>query len=428
MSTVPWTLQPEGVSASHHEETSNDSSTITDEDEEILHHISRMQLHNSRRVAKRLHKEGYKTMDELVAADFAGLVRSLGIGPGDVPKLAQGLHHFQSGTFDTLYALPSENIVEMSEAPTSADVGVQEQLRVEDAGAQTETTQAGPGEVQGRASTPGHQAQADPQIGWSHDKVIASLGKCGVPLVTVIAMLVGEKKNDPVRACLFFGWFANGSLLLSYYSIFVGIYRVLSARPFSKDLGIGCGGGMATFLASCRAGCATTGGCFSSSAQVLLPNRSHKAIGDLHEGDRILSFNKGVFRIKRVLRCIKSAGTTAMCRLHIIMPGGTQGSLIATPGHPVWVHGKGWCAVPGNGRGKEVPSPRDVEKDDVLVHHTGAMVKVTAIEPDAIEAEPFNLVVDGPGTFFVSDILVHSHMNRHGRVYGRTRPKAFGGC
>jgi hypothetical protein len=433
--SLPWTFQPEGITVSE-QELSNDSSTITDEDEEILYHMKHMQLHNPRRVAKKLHKEGYKTMDQLVSLDFSELVRNLGIGAGDVPKLAQGLQHYQTGAFDNFYALPLENIVQVPETPTCVDIGVQERPSVEDASAQVEMAPPDLVDEQELAENADNQAQADAPIRVSLDKInkiVTCLSACGVPFVSIATMMMSKKCGDPLRR-KFFDATSHGGLGIAAYSSLRTVHRVLTARTIPealKGMAVGCiqvAGGVATIKAS-LAGCDfITGGCFSSSAQVLLSNRSHKSICDLREGDRILSFNKGVFRIKRVLRCIKSAGTTTMCLLRFCMPGGLSGSLVATPGHPIWVHGKGWCAVPGLGRGKEACTPRDVELDDMLVHHTGETVKVNAIELDAIKDQPFNLVVDGPGTFFVSEVLVHSHMDRSGRVHGRTSPKAFGGC
>merc|ERR1711988_954424 len=102
-----------------------------------------MQVHNARRLAKQLHKEGFKTMDQLVTADFAHMGNCLGIGPGDVQKLTQGLHHYQNGTFDESYALPLDSIVQVRENPTRIDRGVQERPAVEDASSQVETAQPG---------------------------------------------------------------------------------------------------------------------------------------------------------------------------------------------------------------------------------------------------------------------------------------------
>lgn len=401
--------------------SSQSSASTADPDEEVLYHFKRMQLYHAKRLTRLFHGEGYKTMEQIVSADLEGLAEKLQIGSGDVSKLRQGLARYQDGTFDAMYSLPLADVVQAPEAPTCVDIGAQEQPTCRDAAVQVMQAPQRQQEASPVRATSSAQAARGTQAtqGLTFENIIVSFACSGLPICAIFTIIMrlrhqGRKPGDPRKFGRPFDLmaFKGGMTALWSAPVLAAIHMRYGLNTPARSVGLSIGGGVATFAASCVGCDLTTGGCFDSSAQVMLANRSQKAIDTLQEGVRILSFNRGIFRVKRVLRIIRGDRLAAMWRIHFRLPDESCGSLVTTPGHPLWVHGKGWCAMPGGGCDLEASSSYEVKVNDILVHHTGAAVQVTAIEICRSQSAPFNLVVDGPGTFFVNGLLVHSHMDQ----------------
>mmetsp|Transcript_89311 Transcript_89311/g.251390 ORF Transcript_89311/g.251390 Transcript_89311/m.251390 type:complete len:486 (+) Transcript_89311:66-1523(+) len=403
------------------------SSSTDDQDEEVLHHFRRMQLYHAKALGRRFRSRGWRTMQEIASVDPTAFGPELDIGSGDKAKLLQGLQRYRDGTFEEFYRLPLESIVHrLSFANMASQVGGPV-LRA-DAGTQPIGSTA-----HDASEPPGQAIVAAPQ-----DAVVAGQGNLAEPCarrftkfeaiwisaawsgaaIGVLIATVVRSRSSPAPCNA--RWCRRIDALLHYLCIhslltFVGslpcltiAHLVFGLRRPMLSIGLGLSGSCVS-TALCVCVCVD---CFDRSARVLLPNRSEKGLGELNEGDRILSFNRGVFRVKKVLRKIMSTECVPMCRIGYRLPDGTSESIETTSGHPLWVSGKGWCATPRIG---DTDAPAElfapaVQLDDVLVHHTGAAARVVSIEPYSSQLPPSNLEVDYPGTFFVNGILVHTSM------------------
>jgi len=436
-SPAAFQMEPEGTEVEGSDESSHSSNSTDDPDEEILHHMKRLGLHHAKRLTRKMRKEGHKSMESVAAADLAHLASKLELGSADVHKLAQGIQRFQDGTFDTHYLLPLDDIVHPREIPTCVDAGTQGVLSSRDASAQATgsldaaATQTLPSSVNAETQTsawvttsPGsdsatqhakvaeERAQAQARTAAQRpaepnflEKVLVgtSWSACVISILAAVTMRKNKKKTEFFLNVLeaHVAWCVVGTPTLLLAGTAGALRNPKKTLPRSLS---GAVSGVVVPVVCCSI---VTGGCFAPSTQVMLPNRSYRRMDELRIGDRVLSFNKGIFRMKRVLQCMHDENPTVMRCIRFCLPDGREGQLEATPGHPIWVSGKGWCKMPSHG----TSSHEDVQENARLVHHTGMAAIVIKIE-DSREQKPFNIVVDGPGTFFVNGCLVHSHMNR----------------
>jgi hypothetical protein len=361
-------------------------------------------------------------MVEIAAMD-AAVFEEMQMGSGDTQKLAQGLQRYREGTFNDFYQLPLEHIVQTSSVSwsTQADgsrLGAEARANVDVSGSGPVVLQQALG--QGAALAPAREHRVS-----TFEAVWVGTSWSGVAISALVAFVVRCLGGGPVKSqsrrgrvieLLLQYIFAQGVALAGITLPCLTLAHLLCGlvRPV-RSVGLGTvGGGMSAAAAATAFCMSTNGDCFDSSARVLLPNRSHKSIRDIVEGDLILSFNRGVFRVKKVLSRITSAELQPMCRICYRLPDGEVGSIETTAGHPLWVASKGWRASPNIADADaKIASPiacQAVQIDDVFVHFTGAAARVVSIEPYNSTSPACNIVVDGPGTFFVNSVLVHTSL------------------
>eukprot|EP00928_Gymnodinium_smaydae_P025559 TRINITY_DN20312_c0_g2_i1.p1 TRINITY_DN20312_c0_g2~~TRINITY_DN20312_c0_g2_i1.p1 ORF type:complete len:494 (-),score=70.41 TRINITY_DN20312_c0_g2_i1:86-1567(-) len=413
------------------------SSSTDDQDEEVLHHFQRMQLYRPKELCRRFRSRGYRTMEEIAPLDVRTFQECMQMGLGDADKLLRGLQRYREGTFGSYYQLPLESIVQRSPAaassglrvrsdssgdgaPNSAHISTPLAAALASQGPERRSTRRGfrrrrSGETAvAAAAAIADVAQPTPptqRAGKMSMLEFVWLGSCwsGVVVSAIVTVAVRCLWGGPVKSSSRRGRRIDALL---QYIFFQGLATCATSMPILSlahlVLGlvrpvrsVACGtvgGGLSAASAAAAFCLSTCGDCFDGTAEVLLPNRTQKRIVDIVEGDLVLSFNKGVFRVKKVLSRMSSDESPAMSRIRFRLPSGELGSISTTGGHPLWVSDRGWCVA------------QEIKADDVLVHHTGAAARVVAIEPHRCEGSPLNLVVDGPGTFFVNNILVHTNM------------------
>lgn len=152
--------------------------------------------------------------------------------------------------------------------------------------------------------------------------------------------------------------------------------------------------------------------CIDEDAEVTQYDRSRKKIKDVQIGDDVLSFNNGRFLVKKV-RDVKIGSSREMTKIQYQKSNGVESEIHVTPGHPMWVSRRGWAVIDpsqvthsSNGQGLSKLSVGDklLLGDD----GKGESVLVTALHKSSLKRTTYNLIVDGPGTFFANGILMHS--------------------
>jgi len=151
--------------------------------------------------------------------------------------------------------------------------------------------------------------------------------------------------------------------------------------------------------------------CLDGETPVLNQDRVPVRLCEIKQGDFVLGWNKRRSVVSRVLKVTRNQVTAdQLCRLVL----GESTTIIATKNHPFWVDGKKWCSV--------VPDEKADLKTEVLKvgdycrDVSGKKLQITAIDNLKSDSDPsalfdvFNLVVDGPGTWFANGVLNHSGM------------------
>ena len=148
--------------------------------------------------------------------------------------------------------------------------------------------------------------------------------------------------------------------------------------------------------------------CLHGDTLVTMSERSKKKIQDVKVGDRILSYNKNKLVVKSVLE-VKEGSSKTMRELLLQAPDASQFSIKATAGHPFWTTQKGWAVVsPDEARFDKSKPVKPLIVGDNLVLRGGKKAKLLKIGETMPTQRTYNLIIDGPGTFFVEGILSHS--------------------
>ena len=148
--------------------------------------------------------------------------------------------------------------------------------------------------------------------------------------------------------------------------------------------------------------------CLHGDTLVTMADRSKKKIQDVKVGDKILSYNKGKLRVKTVLEVTEGSSKT-MRELSLRSPDGTELSIKATGGHPFYTKEMGWgVASPDEGKFDKSRPVKQLSLGDTLVVRGGAGAKLLKIGEVLPKQKTYNLIIDGPGTFFAENILSHS--------------------
>lgn len=420
------------------------SGSTDDQDEEVLHHFLRMQLYHAKQLVHRFRFRGFRTMEEIANMDPSQFEVEMQMGPGDAHKLAHGLDRYRDGTFNDFYRLPLE--------PIESDVPVRADAAIQAGGAAGSSLSEAALRAHGGSGSPTADHDAAPQerldlpreqpaSRWPKFETmwVGSSFSSGALSMVVTAVVRGLRPCDArsrrwLEVILQLFFFHGIAMCVSTIPCLTIAHLTYGLRKPLRSIGLGCVGGGSSAVAACGAFCICTyGDCFDRSAMVLLPNRSQKRIGELGKGDRILSYNKGVFRVKRVLSRIVAKGCMPMCRIRFRLPSGELGCIETTAGHPLWVSGKGWCGSLFDNdaeleteleaadecawRGLPLaPKVRGIQEDDIFVHHSGAAARVVSLETYSSPNPPVNLELDGPGTLFVNGILAHTSLRASGLV------------
>lgn len=146
--------------------------------------------------------------------------------------------------------------------------------------------------------------------------------------------------------------------------------------------------------------------CLDGDSEITMADRKKKKIRDVKAGDKILTYNKGKLRIKTVLE-VKSGSSSNMYSINLKSIDGNKFTIKATGGHPFYVKENGW-AVLDPAQSKFSNEVRKLCLGDCLIARDGGAAEIEGIEEISGLSSTYNLVINGPGTFFVNDILSHS--------------------
>lgn len=151
---------------------------------------------------------------------------------------------------------------------------------------------------------------------------------------------------------------------------------------------------------------AVSADCLDGDAEITDVHGKQKKIRDIKQGDKVLSYNKGKTLVKNVLE-VKTGRSRNMYEVLFAGPTG-QFKIRATGGHPFYskTH-QGWV-VPDPSANKSDKLPQKLEVGCQLVLRSGAVATVRSISKLQGSIPTYNLIVDGPGTFFVQQLLSHS--------------------
>jgi len=161
-------------------------------------------------------------------------------------------------------------------------------------------------------------------------------------------------------------------------------------------------------VAAVAAPAVTVADCVDGKTKVLTAGRRQVSISSLKQGDHVLSFDQGKYQVRKVLHVWEhEVPVSKMVR--IVFHGADD--ILATENHSFWVRGKDWCSY--HPAQQTTLKTKQLAIGDAVVTANGKVVKVAATErmqPSSVneQRKVFNLILDGPGTFFVNGMLCHS--------------------
>lgn len=126
-------------------------------------------------------------------------------------------------------------------------------------------------------------------------------------------------------------------------------------------------------------------GCFAAGTPILTPD-GPRAIESLVPGDTVLTADQDDLACRVVVGVVAQV-FRRLAPVGVVRAGGRDVRM--TPGHPLWVDGRGWVAA-----GELVPGDR-------VRGHDGRYTAVDAVEPAGEAAVVYNVEVAGSHTFFV---------------------------
>jgi len=205
--------------------------------------------------------------------------------------------------------------------------------------------------------------------------------------------------NAPVMAPNAMAWLLTAGAFVA--TLVVGTFLGMALRGLMVAGGAGAGVGVAV------AGTSMVD-CLDGDTMITLADRTKKRIKEVKEGDRILSFNHGKLKVKRVLEVKKGSSSNMRC-LSVKDTLGKTRVVKATAGHPFFTKKHDWAVLDPDVAQLDKSKPvAKLSIGDALVMRGGKVAEVTKISDVLPRQETFNLVVDGPGVFFAEDILSHS--------------------
>lgn len=168
-------------------------------------------------------------------------------------------------------------------------------------------------------------------------------------------------------------------------------------------------GGVAGGVAAAAGTMAMTVDCLDATAEIEMSDRTRKKIKHLKAGDKILTYNKGKTLVKAVLE-VKQSKSSDVYTLTLKKADGHTFTIKATGGHPFFTKDCGWCVIDPKkvafAPGAKVEPLKQGAK--LVTRKDGLVEIVDIVAPSSSAIATYNLVVDGPSTFFVHGILSHS--------------------
>eukprot|EP00971_Amphidinium_carterae_P046266 910689-Amphidinium_carterae.1 len=136
-----------------------------------------------------------------------------------------------------------------------------------------------------------------------------------------------------------------------------------------------------------------------------MADRSKRKIKHLKKGEKILTFNCGKLKVKTICE-VTEGYSQNMFAMQLKSATGKVTDVLATGGHPFYVKGQGWSVI--DTKGSRFAKPvKELKVGDKLVLKGGKAAELVHIQRTS-DRKTYNLVLDGPGAFFVHDVLSHS--------------------
>ena len=203
-------------------------------------------------------------------------------------------------------------------------------------------------------------------------------------------------------------WWFWGGVAATAVVAATGGAMVLAAAAAEETAAAAIVGVVVGPAAQWTAGLVVVGDCLDGDTVVTMADRSKKKIKDVKIGDKILSYNKGKLRVKTVGE-VKQGSSNTMRQLFLETPEGKDFTIKATGGHPFYTKDNKWAVISPDDAHFDTSKPvKKLEVGDTLVLRGGAGAKLVKIGERLPKQKTYNLVIDGPGTFFVEGILSHS--------------------
>merc|ERR1712194_325782 len=140
-----------------------------------------------------------------------------------------------------------------------------------------------------------------------------------------------------------------------------------------------------------------------------MANRSQRQIKNVRQGDTVLSYDKGKYRVNRVL-------DTIQCCTHeldmVRVSFDKTMDIIATGSHPFWVKQKRWCTA--NPLLDCNICVKQLKVGDRVAHVDGGSAHITSITNHVTEVSKpcYSLLLDGCGVFFVACMMSHTGLTK----------------
>lgn len=305
-----------------------------------------MKLPDAKKWALKFQKAGYQDMDDVVACDLDAVFEELRVPSGIQKKLRDGLQQFKDGTLGQ-NSMPQGDL---------------------------------------DATAPTQKEDGDNWWFWG-----------GLAATAVVAVASGGIMIAAAAA-------AEGAAAAAAA---VAAAQAAEAAAAAQAVGAVATGTVATAW-MVGAAMLAIGDCLDGDTVVTMADRSKKKIKDVKIGDKILSYNKGKLRVKTVGE-VKEGSSNTMRQLFLQTPEGKDFTIKATGGHPFYTKDNKWAVISPDDAHFDTSKPvKKLEVGDTLVLRGGAGAKLVKIGERLPKQKTYNLIIDGPGTFFVEGILSHS--------------------
>jgi len=387
-------------------------------DEERVYHFKNMHLMPE--TLMKFHRNGYTAW---TSASGGGIVEtteeiwnSIGVPLGEQEKLQYGIDAFRRGLEDSFYGMPGGNLrqgllvdinhlIEGLNASSETIIATGHALNAGDGDSDDQSSHIS-GDIPSNASSsapdeaPEETPGAPKASNWLWHMTIT------IPvLVLVLSSIFISIFRVGTHT---FGENVFGGLMcMPFFALGIQpLFIIIPGHIFGQEAHQVSTSAMATALTV-----AVLTECLDGETPVLNQDRVPVRLCEIKNGDFVLGWNKRRCVVSRVLKVTRNQVTADhLCRVVL----GESTTIIATKNHPFWVDGKKWCSVVPDEQAElrtEVMKVGDYCRDV-----SGKKLQITAIDNLKSDSDPsalfdvFNLVIDGPGTWFANGVLNHSGM------------------